>query len=344
MGGFGSIGGFFTGQQGKSYSPSAYINPNRKIASDEAQNLSGNPTLAGQGASYGMGDMSLADYFKQAGNGATQQANLALSPLASSRLASEQTQQDPILSQLFGKGGAMERANTEERGLADRGYSLQPEDYEAYGQASNNIARQFGAAEGSLSQALANRGLSGGGGQAANKQFSGLYGNKNEQLRTAQTDIAQKRMQTNADRLNQTRSYLTNLGSQAAGNIQNQQEQNRAGVNQRQQFGNQQADAYDRQYNQDQAHQQAAMQDERDSYEPGLVDAWKQGTIKGVGSGTESATKFWTGGMGTGGMGMMGGGGGGGGMSSMGGMFGGGGGGGGQQAPSAPSRGKAKPY
>lgn len=144
--------------------------------------------------------------------------------------ATNQVQQSPLLSSLFGSGGAMERANAEEQNLASQGFQLTPEDHTAYGQASGNIARLFGAQEQSLAQALADRGLSNSG--VAGQQFSGLYGNKNEQLANLQTEIAQKRMQMNQERLNSTRNFLSQMGNQAqnavgqAFDITNQRNQN----------------------------------------------------------------------------------------------------------------------
>lgn len=128
-----------------------------------------------------------------------------------------QVQNNPILGQLFGPQGTMGRTAQDEQNLASRGYSLQPEDYEAYGQASGNIARMFGQSEQGLAQDLANRGLSNSG--VAGQQFSGLFGNKQEQLAQLQTQIAQRRMDMNNQRLAQTRQFLGQLGAQAQGAI-----------------------------------------------------------------------------------------------------------------------------
>lgn len=118
--------------------------------------------------------------------------------------------QDPRLAAMFGQN--WQNALGEEQNLASRGYSLQPEDYEAYGQAAGNIARQFGQQQEGLAQALASRGLSRSGG-AANAIASSV-GSKGEQLARLQTDIAQKRMQSNLNRLNETRNYLNQLTGQ----------------------------------------------------------------------------------------------------------------------------------
>lgn len=126
---------------------------------------------------------------------------------------------------LFGPGGQLQQSEQEATNLANKGYSLQPEDYEAYGQGSGSIARMFGGQEQGIAEDLASRGLSNSG--VAGKQFSNMYGNKQEQLAGLQTNIAQKRMEMNQKRLADTRNYVTSLGSQgqnainAAGDSEN---------------------------------------------------------------------------------------------------------------------------
>lgn len=127
-------------------------------------------------------------------------------------------QSSPIFSQLFGDKGTLSRTTQEEQDLANRGFSLKPEDYEAYGQASGNVARMFGQQEKGLAQALADRGMSNSGASAI--QFSGLQGNKMEQLAGLQRQIADDRMKMNLDRLNSTRGFLTNMGNQAQQAVQ----------------------------------------------------------------------------------------------------------------------------
>lgn len=131
--------------------------------------------------------------------------------------ATQRVQSNPLYNGLFGQGGQLSQAESEATNLANRGFSLKPEDYEAYGQASGNVARMFGQNEQSLAQSLANRGLSGSNVAAA--QFSGLQGNKNEQLAGLQRQIANDRMNMNLQRLGQTRNFLSQLGQQAQGAI-----------------------------------------------------------------------------------------------------------------------------
>lgn len=129
------------------------------------------------------------------------------------QFAGQSVQGDPIMGQLFGKGGTLDQSVGQEKDLSNRGFSLQPEDYEAYGQASGNIARMFGGQEQGLSQDLASRGLSNSG--VAGQQFSNMYGNKQEQLGGLQMQIAQQRMQMNQSRLKDMQNFVSSLGGQA---------------------------------------------------------------------------------------------------------------------------------
>jgi hypothetical protein len=167
------------------------------------------------------GKLSLAEAMSKTEN-AAEQAALASGPIGSTLVASEQLRTDPLTRGQFGEGGSLAQALSQEKELGSRGFSLQPEDYEAYGQASGNIARMFGQQEQSLAKALANRGLSAGGSGTAMAQFTGLQGSKSEQLGQMQRQIADDRMKSNLERLNSTRQYLTNLGGlgqQALGGI-----------------------------------------------------------------------------------------------------------------------------
>lgn len=131
--------------------------------------------------------------------------------------ASNQATTDPIQGQLFGQGGALSDTLGQVKSLENQGYNLTPQDQTAYGQASGNIARQFGQSEQGLSQSLANRGL--GSSNVAASKFSGLQGNKDEQLGQLQTQIANNRMQTTMQRLGQMQSFASSLGNQAQGAI-----------------------------------------------------------------------------------------------------------------------------
>lgn len=144
----------------------------------------------------------------------------ALNGVQGSNTATNQVQNNAILGGLFGTGGTMQNTIKQENDLSNRGYSLKPEDYEAYGQVSGQIARNTDTAEQGLSQALAARGLSNSG--SANRAFMTSQGNKMEQLGQMQTQIAQQRMQMNLQRLSQTQNFLSSLGQQAGNDINQQ--------------------------------------------------------------------------------------------------------------------------
>lgn len=232
LSGFGSLLGI-GGNQGSHYqAPNLESNAGAELQQVLQQGRSSQ--MGGAIDRYSRGEMSLDELLKEAGSNSRQlQNNLVAvinNPIAASKLASEQVMNDPLSKGFFGEGGSQDRAFAEEKDLASRGFSLQPEDYEAYGQASGDITRMFGQQEQSLAQALADRGLAAGSSGIAQQQFSGLQGNKAEQLGKMQMDIAQRRMQTNMQRLNDTRNYLTNLGGLGQQALQNQFGRNRTSV------------------------------------------------------------------------------------------------------------------
>lgn len=271
---------------------------------DQRSAAANNAGMADLRTQYGSGKISLAQalaggrfnlpgYASEAedpNNGVYQQylSDLATDPISGSRLATEQVQTSPLLAQLFGQGGALERANSEEQELASRGFSLQPEDHEAYGQASGNIARMFGQQENNLAQSLADRGLAQGASGSAMAGFAGLQGNKNEQLAQSQMAIAQNRMQTNMARLNATRSYLSGLGNQAIGAVDDQYNRQLQGA----QFNRQGTEnAAQLQISQNSGANSAnleAMKDRRGSKNKTLGDAFAGGLYSGVESGTSN--------------------------------------------------------
>jgi len=218
-------------------------------------------------------------------------SQLALDPNTALQFATDKVQNNPILGQYFGKGGALDRTNTEEQRLASQGYKLQPEDYEAYGQASGDIARQFGQQESGLAESLASRGLASGGSSVAGREYSGLQGNKNEMLAKAQTDIANKRMQNTMERLNQTRNFMSQLGQQGQNALQNQYDN---ALSSRKETMAERTGAVDleqrrQQMEQDQVNKQ--FQQQEDTRGPGLG-----GVLGGIAGGLTGA---FTGGLGT---------------------------------------------
>lgn len=137
---------------------------------------------------------------------------------------SQEVLADPVYGKQYGAGGQLDllggdiaSTRAEEADLRGRGYSLQPEDYEAYGQASGNIARMFGQQDANLASALRARGLSSSG--SAQTAFSGALGNKMERLGAMQRQIADQRMQSNLARLGQTRQHINSLLGQQRGMV-----------------------------------------------------------------------------------------------------------------------------
>ncbi len=130
--------------------------------------------------------------------------------------ATQDVMNNPMLSQMFGQGGLMNQTGQQISDMyKPENQGLTAQDHTAYGQASGNIARQFGQAEHGLSNSLASRGMSNSG--AAGAAFSGIQGNKNEQLAGLQTQIADQRMKTNMQRLGQMQNFMSSLGQQAQG-------------------------------------------------------------------------------------------------------------------------------
>lgn len=240
---------------------------------------------------YGMGDASLGQYLAGVPQNYQTEARsmLATDPLTASRLAAEQVQSNPLLGQLYGGEGALTRALSEEQQLAQRGYSLQPEDYEAYGQASDDLARMFGAQEQGLAQSLAARGLGGAQSGAAIQNFAGMYGNKAEQLARAQKDIAQRRMETNLQRLGQTRNYAMGLGQGAQQALRDQYNMQQQGANRRLGIAESQRNADISRFMGEEGLRQASMQDKRAAQSPGLFGAIQSGILSGVQGGISGA-------------------------------------------------------
>lgn len=280
------------GEQGD-YMHAQTANAGAAALNDRAglMNDSGNNTLLNQ---YGTGELGLNDVLKRQmdreGTYLTPQqraaftTELATNPLTGSKFATEQVQQNPLLGQLFGKGGTMDRTNAEEQRLSSQGFQLTPEDREAYGQASGDIARLFGSQEQNLSQSLADRGLASAPSGAAGVAFSGLQGNKNEQLAKAQMDIANQRMNNTMQRLGQTRSFLSQLGGQAEHAIQDQYGRQLSGAQQ----GNQNLmSAAQAQNMANQTANQgnlASLQDQRGAAGKTLLGAAGQGLYAGTGA------------------------------------------------------------
>jgi hypothetical protein len=152
-------------------------------------------------------------------------------PTTGTLAATDQVKSNDLFKNVFGDGGLNDRLNAEEQDLAKRGWGLQMEDHEAYGQASGDIARMFGAEEQGLAQALADRGLASAPSGAAGVGFSGLMGNKSERLAAKQHQIADSRMKMNLDRLSNTRNFMMEGNKLAQAAVGDQFSRNRHGVN-----------------------------------------------------------------------------------------------------------------
>lgn len=185
--------------------------------------------------------------------------------------ADKGVQESGLTKDVYGAGGLQSQLAKEQGDLSSRGFSLQQPDYEAFGQASGDISRQFGQQEQDVANSLARRGLGGASSGAAGAAFSGLAGNKNEMLAKAQTDIAQKRMADTQQRLLQTRQMMTNLASQGSGLAQDRY--NSKGGSLATSAGLQ---------NQGNALQRQAYQDKEANYKPGLMESLGQGLQAGV--------------------------------------------------------------
>lgn len=160
-------------------------------------------------------ELAAAQQASQIGGSKLMQELITTSPIAAQRYLQDELRTGATTRGLFGEGGALENVlgqqkqlSAEEEALRQRGYSLTPEDYEAYGQMSDQLARAFGQQEKALGSSLARQGLAAAPSGQAATLFSGLAGNKAEQLANAQRQVAQARMQSTEQRLSGLRHFL----------------------------------------------------------------------------------------------------------------------------------------
>lgn len=269
-----------SGAQGDYYNPS---NPALNQMNQDNQSVQ-DSSFQGLQDQYAQGNMSMGDAI---GNSHTQaQKNqLATGATTGSQFATDQVRNNPILGKLFGDKGELNNSINTEQNLQNRGFSLQPQDVEAYGQESGNIARLFGQSENNLAQSLASRGLGGAPSGAAGAQFSGLNGNKNEQLAQAQMKIANDRMQNTMQRIGQQQQFISQLGQQAGNDINQQYERQLQGA-QNYQGNLENAAGAQNQFNNSSL---ASTQDKRNAAGKTLFGALGQGLYSGVASGSASA-------------------------------------------------------
>lgn len=229
---------------------------------------------------------SLADAL--AGMNGDEASALGSSGIYGNIVASQQAANDPLLSGLIGKGGSRDQALAEEARLRDQGFKLTNDDHEAYGQASGNIARQFGQQEQSLASALARRGMAAGGSGAGMAQFSGLQGNKNEQLGQMQMKIANDRMQNTMKRLSDVRSYANQLGQLGLNAENSMFSHNMQGDESRHSLANTLAGNERSDYQTSEDARQKSMVSQQGAEKQNLGDALSNGIYAGVQGGTQS--------------------------------------------------------
>jgi hypothetical protein len=299
---------FILGKDGQSANLASSDNPALKSLQDRTGGQN-SPELQSILQQYSQGGMSLSDALSKAGGIQGGTDRLATDPLTGSLMAAQQVQSNPLTSGLFGKGGIQDQAqglfgkldsNLDESRNAlmgrDQSYGLQDSDLKAYGQASNNIGRMFAGQEQNLAQSLADRGLGAAPSGAAGQSFSGLYGNKLEQLAGLQQQIAQNRIQT-AQGLAQARNQsdlqrqaannglIQNLGSQAQNALQDQYGRQVQGSenNYNQLAGTAGLNLNNQALQQNVANSQFSQQ--QNSKQPGLLDSIRLGAVQGVGGG-----------------------------------------------------------
>lgn len=310
MGGaLGGVLGGVTGQANKILSPlglggeqGEYFQANNANgALDQLNNRAGLNNEAGLQSvltKYGNGSQNFDEALNAGGFSGSQadelRQRLATDATTGSKYATEQVQNNPLLSGLYGQGGLQSQLSNEQNQLSNQGFKLNSDDMSAYGQASGDISRQFGQQEQDVSKSLARRGLGGGSSGAAGAAFSGLAGNKNEMLAKAQTDIAQKRYQDTMSRLNNVRSQMQSLGGQASNDIDSQYQRQLAGAKRNDANLSGLAGLQTGANNSANAANQAEMQSKSDNKGQTIFDAAGQGLFSGV---KEGISKKLSGGM-----------------------------------------------
>jgi hypothetical protein len=206
--------------------------------------------------------------------------------------ADKGVQESALTRGVYGEGGLQSQLGDEGRQLADSGFQLQKGDREAYGQASGDISRLFGQQEQQATQNLARRGLASASSGAAGATFSGLQGNKNEMLASAQMDIAQKRMEDTQKRLVQNRQMQQQLATQGAALSQSRFQDKGDGL-----LNSVKVES------QGNADKRQSLADQQAAVKPGLFSTIGQGLQGGLGTlASQAPGMLVTGGMPTGGL------------------------------------------
>lgn len=201
-------------------------------------------------------------------------------------LADAGVQGGALTKDVFGEGGLQSRLSQEGRELADSGFQLQKGDREAYGQASGDISRLFGQQEQATSANLARRGLASASSGAAGAAFSGLSGNKNEMLASAQMQIAQRRIADSRARAMDNAKLQADLSSVGANLSRSRFSDKEAGLRNAvsaEGVGNEQ--------------RRTALADQEAARKPGLFSTIGQGLQAGIGQLATQAPGMAVGGM-----------------------------------------------
>lgn len=204
--------------------------------------------------------------------------------------ATEDVQNNPMLSQLFGKGGTLDNTVQQQKDQAANGFSLQPEDHTSYGQAMGNITRQFDNSDQSLAQSMSARGLSNSG--VAAQGFATQFGNKNEQLAQQQQQIAKQRFDSNLQRLGQTQQFLGQLSGQASGNINDAYNRGFQGANQQYNIAKDQSQGAQNYLGAEQGQQNNGLQQEQATQHGNALSSAFNGALGGAQAGMGMANSM----------------------------------------------------
>lgn len=279
--------------------------------------VAGRSGIANALRQLGSGQMSLEDFMAKGEDGAVQDQlrQLGLTDAMSGRrLAGEAVRGDPTSNLLFGEQGLAQDLSAEGKRLAETGGRMTASDEEAFGQASDRIARLAAQQEQGLAQQLAGRGFGRGASGVAGAAFSGLQGNKFEQLARAQQQIASDRKEKQLQQLQENRRMQAQLGQQYGQELGAQfgRAQSARQMGQQERQTQAQSDMQNRAMQQQQLNEQFAQKQQtaRKGFFRNMGDALTSGMSEGLafmsGGGIDDVAGAFAGGMGkAAGSGMM---------------------------------------
>ena len=122
----------------------------------------------------------------------------------------------------YGKHGSeladiFSRTADKDKEMSSKPFGLQDQDNTAFTQMGGNLARMFGASDNQLSSNLYGRGLSNSG--SANRSLMTSLGNKNEQVGSLMTNMANNSWDRQQKAMNANRDYLVSLSGQRSTNM-----------------------------------------------------------------------------------------------------------------------------